>query len=307
MKKTAQVYDLDLLKAAREINELHRMTVDKAARIGELLTQVKASLPHGQWLPWLKANVEFGHTQASMYMRAFETQKLTPGVSLPPTIKAAAAAAPSQRAKSKSTPTRMGWSQAAEHVLGELPEGFSRNTIVQQPEKRAAIEAELGHPLPGRNERIEADGAEAQAIADAVARCAARENPTGIIEATLSELPARERMTVEKALERTQHALKQSFDQAVDEEVRRRLETERAYFMKSAERHHAEELKLQMVRSKLSAFMTLEEFRLVRGCLHPDQPERSPERLRAAFQIFERVGNACDPTRPAKWSNLFKL
>ena len=49
--------------AASEINRLHaeicqaaRATIEKAIRIGELLTEQKAGLKHGEWLPWLKAN-----------------------------------------------------------------------------------------------------------------------------------------------------------------------------------------------------------------------------------------------------------
>jgi DUF3102 family protein len=47
---------------AQEIRDLHgeilavaRTSLEKAIRIGELLTQAKQSLAHGEWLPWLKA------------------------------------------------------------------------------------------------------------------------------------------------------------------------------------------------------------------------------------------------------------
>jgi hypothetical protein len=36
---------------------------------GELLTEAKASLKHGQWLKWLKANVRFSQQQAWRYMQ----------------------------------------------------------------------------------------------------------------------------------------------------------------------------------------------------------------------------------------------
>lgn len=70
--------------AIREINQLHddindagRTMLDKAIRIGELLTDVKDSLDHGKWLVWLHANVEFSQQTASNYMRVFrERDKL---------------------------------------------------------------------------------------------------------------------------------------------------------------------------------------------------------------------------------------
>jgi hypothetical protein len=67
---------------AQQINELHaeiggsmRLSVDKAIEIGRLLTEQKAELPHGQWLPWLKANVPFSQQAASNYMRLFNNRK----------------------------------------------------------------------------------------------------------------------------------------------------------------------------------------------------------------------------------------
>jgi hypothetical protein len=67
--------------AVTEINRLHseicgaaRTTIEKAIRIGELLTAQKSSLKHGEWLPWLKANVQFTARTASNYLRVFENR-----------------------------------------------------------------------------------------------------------------------------------------------------------------------------------------------------------------------------------------
>src|SRR5262245_35586511 len=56
---------------AQKINKLHdgiidalRKSVDKAIEIGELLTEQKAALAHGEWLPWLKANIKFAERTA---------------------------------------------------------------------------------------------------------------------------------------------------------------------------------------------------------------------------------------------------
>ena len=52
-----------------EIVTAARTSLDKAIRIGELLASAKAGLPHGQWLPWLKANIPFAERTARNYMR----------------------------------------------------------------------------------------------------------------------------------------------------------------------------------------------------------------------------------------------
>lgn len=62
-----------------EINRLHeeicqaaRRTIQNAIRIGELLTQRRAELKHGQWLPWLDENINFDQKTAWNYMRLYE-------------------------------------------------------------------------------------------------------------------------------------------------------------------------------------------------------------------------------------------
>ncbi len=46
-----------------------RQAVAHAIRAGELLLQAKAALPHGEFGPWLTANVEFSERTAQGYMR----------------------------------------------------------------------------------------------------------------------------------------------------------------------------------------------------------------------------------------------
>jgi len=42
-----------------EISDLLKMSLQKAMRIGELLTEQKASLKHGEFMPWLKQHLPF--------------------------------------------------------------------------------------------------------------------------------------------------------------------------------------------------------------------------------------------------------
>ena len=68
--------DLTLTTLSAEINSLHRsaehhveQAIVYAARCGQKLIEAKAKCEHGEWLPWLKANCEVGHPQATKYMR----------------------------------------------------------------------------------------------------------------------------------------------------------------------------------------------------------------------------------------------
>ena len=46
-----------------------RSAIEHAVRCGQLLIEAKASIGHGGWLPWVKANLTFGDRQAQKYMR----------------------------------------------------------------------------------------------------------------------------------------------------------------------------------------------------------------------------------------------
>lgn len=65
-----------------EINRLHgevgeglRLTVEKAIRIGELLSEQKDRLSHGEWLPWIEANLKFPVRTAQRYMACWQNRE----------------------------------------------------------------------------------------------------------------------------------------------------------------------------------------------------------------------------------------
>ena len=66
-----------LTSIAAEINSEHSLAmshadiaIDHAKRVGGLLLQVKNSLPHGDFLPWVAANITVSERQAQRYIRA---------------------------------------------------------------------------------------------------------------------------------------------------------------------------------------------------------------------------------------------
>ena len=70
---------LPIPKALKEIVRLHesvwghtRKTVKTMIRIGELLTEIKGGLKHGEWLPWIEKNLPFDQKTAWNYMHVFE-------------------------------------------------------------------------------------------------------------------------------------------------------------------------------------------------------------------------------------------
>jgi hypothetical protein len=62
----------EIIQLHNEIGQYLKMSLDKAIRIGELLTEQKASLKHGEWLPWIDANLPFSRQTADNYRRCYE-------------------------------------------------------------------------------------------------------------------------------------------------------------------------------------------------------------------------------------------
>ena len=67
------------LDLSARINALHeelvgyaRTSLETAIKIGGLLTEQKAALKHGQWLPWCEESLAFNERTAQRYMRLFD-------------------------------------------------------------------------------------------------------------------------------------------------------------------------------------------------------------------------------------------
>jgi hypothetical protein len=77
------VYLTKLDELAREINDGHRRCLEAmgnaiavAVEVGGRLREAKESMKHGEWIPWVEANCDFGRRQASNYMRVHNERSL---------------------------------------------------------------------------------------------------------------------------------------------------------------------------------------------------------------------------------------
>lgn len=59
----------DIRSITNEINFFKRQAVESIYEIGKRLIEAKAQLKHGEWLPWLRDEVEFSETSAQRYMQ----------------------------------------------------------------------------------------------------------------------------------------------------------------------------------------------------------------------------------------------
>ena len=58
-----------------EIGGYLKMTLDKAIEIGALLSEQKAEIKHGEWLPWVKEKLPFSERLTRDYMRFYERRE----------------------------------------------------------------------------------------------------------------------------------------------------------------------------------------------------------------------------------------
>ena len=52
-----------------EISAGYKAGLEHYRRAGKMLIEAKSQLPHGEWLPWLKAHFRLSHETARTYMR----------------------------------------------------------------------------------------------------------------------------------------------------------------------------------------------------------------------------------------------
>ncbi len=77
-----------VLSRIEEISVLHSANktdvvtmIERAIRIGELLSEQKSSMKHGEWIPWVEENLPFLRQQAGKYIRAFTHRRTLNGTS----------------------------------------------------------------------------------------------------------------------------------------------------------------------------------------------------------------------------------
>ena len=136
--------------AAVELNRLHgeietslRTTVEYAIRAGAILSNVKEKVGHGDFLPWLKANVRFTDKTAESYMKLHRHSNKIESVS---NLQEAYRVVERIETQERQTENQKAMQRVREfNKTGEKPQGWRRGT----DDKIAQEEAD-------RDDRLEA-------------------------------------------------------------------------------------------------------------------------------------------------------
>ena len=66
----------EIISLHDEVRGYLKLSLEKAIRIGELLAEQKESLKHGEFTPWVKANLPFTDRTARNYMGLYRKRDL---------------------------------------------------------------------------------------------------------------------------------------------------------------------------------------------------------------------------------------
>lgn len=65
---------IEIIELHNSIMDAVQINLEKAVRIGELLTQQRELLKHGEWLPWVEANLPFSDRSTRRYLQLYENR-----------------------------------------------------------------------------------------------------------------------------------------------------------------------------------------------------------------------------------------
>lgn len=164
--------DVTINTAAGELNRLHgviesklRSTVQDAIRAGQILAQVKDRLPHGDFLPWLKANCAFSQQTASRYMRLNTYHDKLPSVS---NLQEAYQQIENIEKQQKQAEERKAKERVHEYrKTGVKPDGWRRGTddkIAEEEAARAQRSEGMRQRAKELDERIQAEEAKREEL-----------------------------------------------------------------------------------------------------------------------------------------------
>jgi DNA-binding transcriptional MerR regulator len=121
------------------------------------------------------------------------------------------------------------------------------------------------------------------------------------VEAVLESLPKSATGKVRKEIKRAMDDLRHDFEKEVHHVAQERVKEQRERLLRLEREAEEEKQRLRDLRQNLDGLMTEDEYRLIRGCLHPDRaPEDRRQTFAKAFDIFTRLERSVNRDMPEK-------
>lgn len=253
---------------AQEINELHaqinmlgRDALQKALRIGELLIEQRQRCKHGEWLPWLKANVQFTQKTANNYMRVYEARSKLESVS----NLAEAYRLTLPRAKPPDKPSKTSTRGRITPKLDEARQIIRSDIEAEKPVNPHKLEKEHGISHVTFDMAITAELARKQTLREP--------------QVTRADLSATAQQKFDRAIGQEKERLGAQLQAEVNERINRLLADT------IGPRLRKEQKEARWIMESRKGVMTRKQFNQIRACLHTDHVATAEEK-NLAFALF---------------------
>lgn len=121
------------------------------------------------------------------------------------------------------------------------------------------------------------------------------------IDQVLESLPKTATKKVRGEIKRVMGDLRHDFEKEVHHVAQERVKEQRERLQTMQKELDAELERARNLRQNLDGLMTEEEYRLIRGCLHPDKaPEDRRQTFGKAFEVFTRLEKSVNREMPQK-------
>lgn len=267
--------------------------LESAWKSGQALVKIKATLKHGEWMPWVKSNFHGSHITANEYMmlaNSWSTMNLAGCASIGAALKAIRAENAKRKPRNTKTKTErepVAFKRHERH--DQVVELFDQGKTVAEIAEQTGMGT---REKPGRQIRhiLDREKIERQVKAESAEVAAPEWN--SIPEPARVKLE-RAKVSIRKEAEREfvseANRYKAECDAALaryKSEYKSELDAEykRLYDLRKEDyRRYREVIEAQ----RASGVMSLRDYNIILSCLHPDSRiSTSDEKLAAAFRLF---------------------
>lgn len=273
--------------------------VQHAIACGRALIEAKAKCNHGEWKDWLDENVSFSQRHALRYMNLAANWTRVSNLENAASIREALKLLDAPKRKASPEDQEKAPTKQSEVKLSD------KNAEIVELARAGVSSAKIGKYV----------GMDHTNVDRALGR---------VYRKLLADEGAAERDGAEVAKQSLSLTAQQKFDKAIDAWKQKEIVDMRAEFQselsvaikREKDRLNAEielyrekkaeldkiEKQLAQRATSITTIITQDEFKLIRGCLHPDrQPEELKDKFGRAFEIFNKLDQHVNIKAPIAW------
>lgn len=281
---------------ASKMQQMGWQSVQQAAKVGQMLIEMKAETPHGEFLANSQRATNLKDKQVNNLMTLARHLPLLED-KRPDSQRQALAiineCKPKREKEHAEPPVR----KKALHELG-VQYGLLKigTPAARKKEFMEAVREELGYDIPSKKRIDWLPDEQYQPIESAVRRVAEKRGLLNLEtqyqehRQEVAALPETAKHKIERIAARETQLLREMFKAEVRKEFERTM-PDRLKELEERERKATEEIKkYQAMRNGVAVQLSQEDYRYLLGVLHPDRaPEGSKERFAKAFDIVRKL------------------